>query len=62
MPLAAPMYLIPVTDPERIKKIREKMGMTEEHIARAQKEFKEPLKESKEWAKKHPEEAKGLDL
>ncbi len=38
------------------------MGMTEEHIARAQKEFKEPLKESKEWAKKHPEEAKGLDL
>ena len=56
------MYLIPITDPERIKKIREQTGMTEEHIARAQKEFKESLKESKEWAKKHPEETKSLDL
>lgn len=56
------MYLEPITDPERIKRINEKTGLTEEYIAAAKKRCEESLKGIDEWAKKNPEKAKHLGL
>ncbi|MCI1748497.1 MAG: hypothetical protein LKI24_10630 [Acidipropionibacterium sp.] len=42
-----PMYLVPVTDPDRITAARRELGLTDEVIEQRKKEFRNSLAEYK---------------
>lgn len=46
------MYLVPDNDPERVRAVREKIGLTDEDIEQAKKDFDASLER---FYKKHPE-------